>query len=147
VDGDQTTMAPAADLDDLTPCERLWLWRRSQPPVTRVSRGERGGAFGRGGWRMSAGEAAAALGVSVAAYCDAEARNAAAALNILARVDGDEPTATPAERLALARRRFGMTAEAVCRAFGGISRPTLYAWERECDPRLVQFWRGRGFEL
>jgi len=50
------------------------------------------------------------------------------------------------EVLRLLRRRSGKTLEEIGRSIG-VSRPTVMHFERETDPRLVEFWRGRGYPV
>lgn len=46
--------------------------------------------------------------------------------------------------LALARRRSRLGLRGVARA-AGVSHRTLLKWEARADPKLVEFWVGRGF--
>jgi DNA-binding transcriptional regulator YiaG len=117
------------DLSDRTPGEELWLRRR---------------LLG-----FSQEEAALVLGVAHSTVASWEARKglatkAAEALGGLPRPPGGR--ATPGDLAALARRRQGWgsfgTAERV-----GVSRMTLFNWERASDERLVAFWEGRGFSF
>ena len=55
-------------------------------------------------------------------------------------------TASPELLLALARRRSGLTLEAVAEA-RSVSKVTVHAWEAAADPRLVSFWEKRGFRF
>lgn len=108
------------DLARRTPAEELWL--------TRYARGETQAA------------AAARLGACrtrLWAWETGRARVPAWA------VPGPQRPALGA-LLALARRRAGMGYRGTARALG-VTGPTLTAWERAGDARLVAFWSSRGF--
>jgi hypothetical protein len=155
------------DLTRRTAGEELWLWRRSDLVETRPL-GRR--VFGKIGATLSQREAAEVLGIAERTIDDLERErpvmlDEAAALELaLCRV---EPTA--GELCRLARRRSGMTLDAVAssvhysRTFTqrvrgggcwqraidlrGVSRVTLLRLEREGDPQLVAHWRARGYRF
>lgn len=56
------------------------------------------------------------------------------------------PPPAQAEYLLLARRRSKLSAAAVAEKLG-VTRMCLYKWEHAADPRLVKFWRGRGYRF
>lgn len=56
------------------------------------------------------------------------------------------PRPAEGDLAALARRRSGLGLAGTARA-AGVSRVTVLAWEEACDPRIVNFWRKRGFRF
>jgi len=135
------------DLKKPTTAERIWLWRRRQQNTT-------GRAKGRGGARMSVGEAAAMLNLPFTIYANAEGRiddDIEAQQLVMSVIEESGGVLkfkpTEAELCALARRRSGAAVGDLCRALGGISAPTFYAKENAGDADLVDLWRARGYEF
>ena len=139
---DVTLGVSEMNLRRLTPSERIWLWRRRRPSTT-------GRVLGRGGSRMSMGEAAAHLNLPTATYVAAESGNDPDIVQIVLDLLGDDVKQRPsvAELCALARRRSRVEVDDLCRAMGGISRPTFFARETEGSPELIDLWRARGYEF
>lgn len=126
------------DLATLTLMERLWLWR--------------------GRRKLDQRSMAAEIGVSRRIYAAMEGAvrhsnrprsqraievQAVEALQNLAR---RLPRATRTDRLALARRRSGVTLTRLAAALG-VSRVTVLRWEKTADQRLAAYWERRGYRL
>lgn len=132
------------DLKKITTAERIWLWRRRQQNTN-------GRARGRGGSRLSLGEAAAMLGVTTPIYGAAEEGDRSAEMVVVEAIENRggalkfRPTA--AELCALARRRSGAPVDDLCRELGGISKPTFFSKEGAGDAELIDMWRARGFSF
>jgi len=130
----------ALDLGALTAAERLFLWRHRQKTTS-------GRLLGQCGARMSQTEAAAALGIELAAYRNLELGHTTAmtldgAETLLAQLGPLRPTI--GELCFIARRRSGVTLIELERELG-VSRPTLHAMERAGDPRVVATWEAWGY--
>lgn len=129
------------DLNKITEAERIWLWRRRHPSPN-------GRTKGRGGARMSMSEAAALLSLEPEIYADSEAgQDTDEVLMAIRDAGGSFEQMTPSEACALARRRSGEDVETLCRALGGISKPTFFVRENEAHPELVRLWAMRGFSF
>lgn len=130
------------NLRQLSRPERIWLWRHRQRSTT-------GRVVGRGGARMSIGEAAAQLGVSSELYRRVENGQAPEYERMIADLLPSVGAAalTTAEQCQLARLRSGATVEELCAELGGISRPSFFAREEAGHPELVALWQARGFTL
>lgn len=142
---DATGLRNSMDLRQMTDAERIWLWRRRQRNTT-------GRARGRGGLRMSFGEAAARLHLATSLYTAAEnGTDRSAERMVIEAIDAVGETvrgrASPAEMCALARRRAAEPLEDLCRALGGVSKPTFFAREKEGSPELIDLWRARGYDF
>lgn len=135
---------PTNDLKRLTTAERIWLWRRRQQSTN-------GRAKGRGGSRLSLGEAAAMLGLTSSIYAASEEGDNSAEMIVVEAIEtlGGALKFRPstAELCALARRRSAEPVDDLCRALGGISRPTYFARELAGDTELVDLWRARGYNF
>lgn len=108
------------DLTIRTPGEDLWLRRRHAGLTTS--------------------EAAALLGVGRTRLWLAETDQDPLAARFLpwSRITGLQ------DLLALARRRLGKGSRGTARLMG-ISHSTLHEWEAAGDPRLREWWEGKGF--
>lgn len=134
--------SPERDLTRVSPAERLWLWRtRQRSPRPHLRPGRLSGG-------LSLPEAAQLLSVGEATLSKLEAGestllDAGEAARVAAATGPIEPT--PAELCLLARRRSGMAlGREVAPAFGA-SKVTYLAQERAASPRVVAFWRERGY--
>lgn len=155
---------PALDLRVRTVGEDLWIWRMSQPEPPE----------GWSHRRMPREKAADQLGITPREYNTIENRDRAGEEhgNLRERLDrlpslmsklsaaereyrdlealcivgkaiaGIEPT--PGLLCQLARRRSGINTTDILRDLG-VSRISLWAWETSGAPKLVSYWRGRGF--
>lgn len=131
------------DLTKVSPAEKIWLWRRRHSSTN-------GRIKGRGGSRMSLNEAAALLSLDTESYSEAEAGkhpNTYVTLAAIQEVGGSFDPITPSEACALARRRSGEDVDSLCRALGGISKPTFFARENEGHPEVVEMWEARGYSF
>lgn len=109
------------NLGDRLPAEELWLRRKARgEPLTAMA--ERLGV-GRG--YLSKAEHGGDLG-PLSARC--------------------RPIPAPSLPwlLRLARRRSGLGLNGVCRALK-VSKVTIHKWERLGSPKLIEFWREKGF--
>jgi hypothetical protein len=132
------------DLRQVTRAELVWLWRRRQPTALGHTRG-------RNGARMTANEAASALGFRPEVYCAVERGGSPYEDAVLAAVMRERGSwlaqPTVAELCVLARRRAAAGVPELCSALGGVSKPNFYDMERRGEPSLVALWRERGFEF
>lgn len=125
----------------LTSAELIWLWRRRHPSTN-------GRLKGRGGARMSMNEAAALLSLETGVYANAEnGQDASTVVSAILEAGGSFDMATRSEKCALARRRSGDDVDSLCRALGGISKPTFFVRENEANPEIVRMWEARGFSF
>jgi DNA-binding XRE family transcriptional regulator len=103
----------------LTPGEALWLWRRREIFTRR----------GAADW----------LGIPRATILALERGTGGTDAALPRYVTGLRPT--PPEALRIARRRSSLGSREVATRLG-VSRMTVWKWERAADERLVAFWDG-----
>lgn len=137
------TKAINYNLAELSPGEKLWIWRLSQPSNAPTPEG-RGG--NRNAGRMTLLEAAHTLGITQQAYWTAEndRGDPSSAALLLDRIS-ELPEMTPALACRLARRRSGLRVDEIAHACGALSVPTFHNRERAADASVLTFWREFGF--
>ena len=163
MDGDARTIN--FDLTMLSPAERVWLWRYRL-------RARDGHSKGRHGARPSPDELGARIGVRGATLRVVESGMALPneiAMVMLAAGDALPEVPTVAEACALARRRWGQSVMLLCEEFRdpvatdaagrvthrgsatgetrALTKQRFGHWEGSARPRLVEFWRAKGFRF
>lgn len=114
------------DLTQYTPSEALWVWRHRQG--------------------LSFIAAAKKLKVGPNLYSKMENDRHELTERAVALLARQVKVKFTGLDLLLARRRYGEGLRGTATLLK-VSHMTLLAWEKERDPRLVQFWKDKGFNV